>query len=138
MNSRERVERALNHGETDRMPVDFRSTGVTGISASVVNKLWKYFGLDSSSPVKVIKPYQILGEIADDLKQKLWVDCIGIGGKNNLFGYENDNWKEWKLFGRTPVDLVFWGGGVDTQKILPFGTPEEVREEVEKNLEIIL
>jgi hypothetical protein len=27
-------------------------------------------------------------------------------------------------------DLVFWGGGVDTQHTLPFGTPEEVRTEV--------
>lgn len=26
--------------------------------------------------------------------------------------------------------LVFWGGGVDTQKTLPFGTPEEVKKEV--------
>ncbi len=26
--------------------------------------------------------------------------------------------------------LVFWGGGVDTQKTLPFGTPAQVREEV--------
>jgi len=30
-------------------------------------------------------------------------------------------------FGR---DIVFWGGGVDTQKTLPFGTPSAVREEV--------
>jgi hypothetical protein len=30
-------------------------------------------------------------------------------------------------FGR---DLVFWGGGVDTQKTLAFGTPDEVRAEV--------
>ncbi len=26
--------------------------------------------------------------------------------------------------------IVFWGGGVDTQKTLPFGTPADVREEV--------
>ena len=26
--------------------------------------------------------------------------------------------------------LVFWGGGVDTQRVLPFGTPEQVREQV--------
>ena len=26
--------------------------------------------------------------------------------------------------------LVFWGGGVDTQHVLPFGTPEEVRAQV--------
>jgi Uroporphyrinogen decarboxylase (URO-D) len=32
--------------------------------------------------------------------------------------------------------LVFWGGGVDTQKTLPFGTPEEVRAEVLQRCEI--
>ena len=26
--------------------------------------------------------------------------------------------------------LTFWGGGVDTQQTLPFGTPEEVRRQV--------
>jgi len=33
-------------------------------------------------------------------------------------------------------DLVFWGGGVDTQKNLPFGTPEEVYNEVRERIEI--
>jgi len=33
-------------------------------------------------------------------------------------------------------DLVFWGGGVDTQKTLPFGTPQEVRAEVLSRLEV--
>ena len=32
--------------------------------------------------------------------------------------------------------LVFWGGGVDTQKIMPFGTPAEVREQVLHRCEI--
>jgi hypothetical protein len=32
--------------------------------------------------------------------------------------------------------LTFWGGGVDTQKTLPFGTPAEVREEVLRRCEI--
>jgi uroporphyrinogen-III decarboxylase len=36
-------------------------------------------------------------------------------------------------FGRR---LVFWGGGVDTQHTLPFGTPQEVRAEVEERLRI--
>ena len=30
--------------------------------------------------------------------------------------------------------LTFWGGGVETQHILPNGTPEEVRENVKRNL----
>jgi len=38
-----------------------------------------------------------------------------------------------KEFGR---DLVFWGGGVNTQATLPFGTPAEVRSEVLERLKI--
>lgn len=33
-------------------------------------------------------------------------------------------------------DLTFWGGGVDTQNTLPYGKPEEVREEVLRHCEI--
>ena len=36
----------------------------------------------------------------------------------------------------TATKLVFWGGGVDTQKTLPFGTPQEVRDEVRERIEI--
>ena len=32
--------------------------------------------------------------------------------------------------------LCFWGGGCDTQKVLPFGTPEEVYEHTRQNIEI--
>lgn len=32
--------------------------------------------------------------------------------------------------------ITFWGGGVDTQKTLPFGTPEEVKEEVKERIRI--
>ncbi len=40
-----------------------------------------------------------------------------------------------KEFGK---DLVFWGGGVDTQHLLPTGTPEEIRKDVRKNAEILM
>jgi hypothetical protein len=36
-------------------------------------------------------------------------------------------------FGR---HLVFWGGGVDTQQTLPFGTPEEVYRQVRERIDI--
>lgn len=32
--------------------------------------------------------------------------------------------------------ITFWGGGVDTQKTLPFGTPEEVYEQVSERIRI--
>ena len=31
-------------------------------------------------------------------------------------------------------DLVFWGGGIDSQKVLPFASPQQIREEVKKNI----
>ena len=34
-------------------------------------------------------------------------------------------------------DIVFWGGGVDTQDLLPFGTAEAVREGVRRNVETL-
>lgn len=34
-------------------------------------------------------------------------------------------------------DLVFWGGGVDTQRTLPFGTPDDVYKEVTDRVRIL-
>lgn len=39
-----------------------------------------------------------------------------------------------KDFGK---DIVFWGGGVDSQKILPTGTPQEVADDVKRNIEAL-
>ena len=42
-----------------------------------------------------------------------------------------DSAKLKREFGR---DIVFWGGGCDTQRVLPFGTPQQVREEVKRRI----
>jgi hypothetical protein len=33
--------------------------------------------------------------------------------------------------------IVFWGGGVDSQKTLPFGSPDQIAEEVRGNVDIL-
>ena len=58
-------------------------------------------------------------------------------------GFDIMNPVQWTAVGMDPKLLkkryggriVFWGGGVDTQKTLPFGTPGEVRAEVLRNCE---
>lgn len=35
-------------------------------------------------------------------------------------------------------EITFWGGGVETQNTLPYGSPEEVREDVKRNLETLM
>ena len=34
-------------------------------------------------------------------------------------------------------DITFWGGGCDTQKILPFGTVQQVRDEVRRQIDVL-
>ena len=34
-------------------------------------------------------------------------------------------------------ELIFWGAGVDTQGVLPRGTPQEVKDQVRRNIEIL-
>jgi len=34
-------------------------------------------------------------------------------------------------------DMTFWGGGVDTQGVLPNGTPQEVKDDVRRNVEAL-
>lgn len=59
-------------------------------------------------------------------------------------GFDIVNPVQWTAAGMDPKELkrrfggriVFWGGGVDTQKTLPFGTPAQVREEVRRHCEI--
>ena len=104
MNSRERVEATLNHRRPDRPAIDLGSTAVTGAHVSVVSKVRQALGLDTpGTRVKIREPYQLLGEIADDLRQALGVDCVGLGMTRTLFGFENKDWKPWVTFDGTPV-----------------------------------
>src|SRR5579863_3217884 len=110
MTSRERVVAAINHREPDRVPMDFGSTGVTGVHVSCVANLRDYFGLEKR-PVKVHEPYQMLGLVEDDLKDAMGLDVDGFFRRNTLFGFPTGNWKEW----RTPQGLeVLVPGGFET------------------------
>jgi hypothetical protein len=72
--------------------------------ASSVYQLRLALGLDRpDTPVKVVEPYQMLGEIAPDLVEALGVDVLGLAGPKNMFGFENKDWKPWTLFDGTPV-----------------------------------
>jgi hypothetical protein len=104
VNSRERVQTALQHQEPDRVPLDLGGSAVTGIHVSSVYKLRQALGLDApGSPVKVVEPYQMLGEVKADLMEALGVDIIGLGSEKTLFGFKNEGWKPWTTFDGTPV-----------------------------------
>ncbi len=104
MNSRQRVQVSLNHQAPDRVPLDLGGSAVTGMQVSSVYLLRQALNLDPpGTPVKVVEPYQMLGEIEPDLIEALGVDVLPLGSPRNLFGFRNENWKPWTLFDGTPV-----------------------------------
>jgi uroporphyrinogen-III decarboxylase len=99
MSSKENLLITLNHQQPDRLVVDFGATPVTGIHARVVEQLRDHFGLEKK-PVTVSEPYQMLGQVDDDLAEAMGVDVAGVAPPADMFGNILDHWKAW----RTP-----WG-----------------------------
>ena len=102
MNSKEQLRKTLNHEQPDKIVVDFGSTAVTGIHVQVIAELRKYFGL-GNRPVRVIEPFQMLGEIDDELSEFMGIDVTDVKSKENIFGtFNNAPFREW----RTPWNQV--------------------------------
>lgn len=102
MTSKERVQCALNHRNPDYVPVDFGSTSVTGIHCKVVEALREHYGLEKH-PIRVIEPFQMLGEVESDLQEVIGVDCQSVFGPRNMFDIDETRLHEQ----RTP-----WGQDV--------------------------
>jgi hypothetical protein len=104
MNSRERVAKALNHQEPDRVPLDLGGGPTSGMHVSSVYLLRQALQLDPpGTPVRVIEPYQMLGEIAPDLLDALGVDVVPLGRQATFFGFKNEGWRPWTFWDGTPV-----------------------------------
>ncbi len=103
MNSRERLQKTLNHKPVDRVCVDFGGTHVTGISASTLSKIRHALLGEKDYRVKVIEPYQMLGEIDDKLMEALGIDVVGVLQPKTMFGFENKDWKPFTMFDGTEV-----------------------------------
>lgn len=104
LTSRQRVNHALNHQESDRVPADLGASPVTGMQVDTVYNLRQALDLDSpGTPVKVLEPYQMLGEIRPDLMDALGIDVVPLAKPSTMFGFRNQGWKPWTTFGGTPV-----------------------------------
>ena len=104
LTSRERIQAALEHREADRIPLDLGGTNVTGMHVDTVYKLRQALGLDPpGTPVKLIDPFQMLGDIKPDLQEALGIDTAVILSTGTLFGFKLEGWKEWTTFSGTPV-----------------------------------
>jgi uroporphyrinogen-III decarboxylase len=105
MTSRERVLRAINHQEPDRVPIDLGATWQSGIAASSYRRLKKSLGI--RTPTRVVDLIQFLADVERPILERLGVDAIGVfrPETNPGLGIRKENWKPWRLFDGTPVEV---------------------------------
>ncbi len=103
MTSRERLAATLNHKQPDRLCVDFGAGFLTGMGAGAVHRLRQTVLGQPDFRVKVIEPYQMLGEIDEELRLALGFDVVGVHGPRTMFGFKNEGWKPFAMFDGTPV-----------------------------------
>ena len=92
MNSRQRIKKAINHQEPDRIPIDLGSFGSSGISTIAYNKLRSELGIEEGLP----KMYAFITQLAypeKEVLKRFKVDTIDPG--QNFLKQESD-WREWE------------------------------------------
>lgn len=104
LTSRERILAALDHQETDRLPVDCSGHRSSGIAALAYAQLRHYLGLPHK-PIRVYDPVQQLAIVDEDVLQWFRVDTIELG---RAFALEDRHWAEWVLPDGTPCLIPAW------------------------------
>lgn len=102
--SRERLNQTLNHIEPEEVVVDMGATSVSGINANALKRLRDALGLEEKK-ILINEPLQLLGEIGEDVRQKLHLDCVDVGGQTTLFGFSNAGRKPWRMESGLDVDV---------------------------------
>ena len=94
LTSRERLAMTLNHEDPGKVVVDMGSATTCGIHAYALERLRDYLGLPKKK-VRVYEPFQLLGEVDDDVRQALGIDVVGINTNWTIYGFKNHDWKPW-------------------------------------------
>ncbi len=85
MTRRERIICAINHEETDILPVDFGASSATGINVDVLYKLYEKLGVIKRNPV-IIDTMQLLGKLDEDVLVALCGDVMPIPSPKTKIG----------------------------------------------------
>jgi len=104
MISRQGVLAALEHRESDRVPVDFSGHRSSGIAAIAYPRLRECLGLPSK-PVRVYDVIQQLAVVDVDVLDRFGVDTIELG---RAFALGDGSWSPWTLPDGTPCFVPVW------------------------------
>jgi uroporphyrinogen-III decarboxylase len=96
MTGKERIQTVLSHREADKIALDFGGTTVTGIHVKTIEGLRRHYGLEAR-PIKVTEPFQMLGEIDEELIRLWEVDTVGVSGERDMFGHRQEDFVETRM-----------------------------------------
>ncbi len=82
MTRRERVRKAINFQEPDRVPID-NNGNVSGMHETAYKNLLEYLG--ESDTIKITDPTQRLADVKQEVRDRLGVDTLYIGPKAPSF-----------------------------------------------------
>jgi uroporphyrinogen decarboxylase len=78
MTSRERVIKALNHEEPDRVPIDLGGSHCSTIHHEAYTGLVKHLKIELKEPPVIRKMSQTVNEIDETVKKRFGIDFVGI------------------------------------------------------------
>jgi uroporphyrinogen decarboxylase len=101
LTSRERVLRAVDHREPDRVPIDFGGHRSSGIMAIAYNRLKHYLGIESGD-IYVYDFVQQLAIVEPEVLDRFGVDTVELG---RGFALSPADWRDWVLPDGTPCKI---------------------------------
>jgi len=78
MTPRERVKRALNHEQADRVPIDLGGTNCSTIHVENYERIMAYLNIKPQFPSAVRRVSQTINDIDNALMKRFGLDCVGI------------------------------------------------------------
>ena len=101
MNSRERIQTAFAHHESDKVPIDFNGHRSSGIMAQAYVRLRELLGLPPSE-LYVYDFIQQLALVEDDVLDIVGADVVEVG---HNFYKDSSYWQNWNLPDGTPCKI---------------------------------
>ncbi|MCK9329129.1 MAG: methyltransferase [Candidatus Cloacimonetes bacterium] len=104
MTSRERVLNAINHKESDRIPLDLGSTRSSGISGIAYNNLKKELGIKTGH-TRVFDVVQQIAQVEEPIIERFGIDTLDIG---RIYDTADNDWYDVHLSDGSVAQWPVW------------------------------
>lgn len=97
--SRERIRKALRHEPTEQLPIDFGSSGSTGLSVFSYENLKQFTGLDAGMKTEVYDLWLMQARPSMQMLERFGGDIIQVPHRAPAFGLSRERMKQFPFHG---------------------------------------